>query len=101
MQPVKDKSKTKIVAIIAAIAVALIIIGGAVYAVIQVASSDKNQQQKQSETTEQTKNDKNVTQQTLNQGMSDLDETVKQGKQAHDEAAAAVNDPAKRVKVSE
>ena len=42
-----------------------------------------------------------VTQQTLNQGMTDLDETVKQGKQAHDEAAAAVNDPAKRVKVSE
>ncbi len=100
MEAPKKKPKIIIVAVIAVIAV-LLIIGGAVYAFIQVGSEGDK---KPAETTQKVDTDDNkteVTQQSLNQSVSDLNETTKKSQVAHDAAKKAVNDQSKRVKVSE
>lgn len=102
MQSAQNKSKIRIFIIGLIAFAAVVIIGGAAYAVVQISSQSN---QSQADTDQQTSSDttggKDVTQQTLNQGMNDVNESVKQAKEAHAKAEAAVNDESKRVKVSE
>lgn len=99
MQPVQNKSKTKFAIIGVIIAVLLVIIGGAAYAFIQL-STHKEPTASQ-EQTEDPASSKQVSQQKLNRDLNDINESIDKSKEAHTAAQAAVNDPSKRVKVSE
>lgn len=98
MQSAQNKSKTKIFIASLIVFATIVIIGGAVYAVVQISTQAADT--KSTETTSDGKTD-TVSQQSLNQSRNDLNESVKQAKEAHAEAQAAVNDSSKRVKVSE
>ncbi|MFZ1361153.1 MAG: hypothetical protein WAS27_03970 [Candidatus Saccharimonadales bacterium] len=100
MQATENKTKLRIV-VIATIALAvMVIIGGAAYAFMQVGSDNQA-----TETTQQPtgtkKEQKVVTQEQLDHGMSEVNTAVDQTKKAHSAAVSAANDTAKRVKVSE
>lgn len=100
MQSTQNKSKVKVfVAALITVAV-LVILGGAAFAFVQITSqSDKN-------ATEQTNGSaetesKTVTQQSMQQSVSDIDESIKQTKSAHEDATKAVENLSKPVKVSQ
>lgn len=99
MQSAQNKSKTKIFIAFLIVFATIVIIGGAVYAVVQI--STQANKSGDSKTSSDGASGKTVTQQSLNQGRNDVSESVKQAKEAHSQAEAAVNDASKRVKVSE
>ena len=98
----KNKSKTKLFIIGLVVFAAIVIIGGAIYAVVQIGSQAAETATKnESQTTADDADSDAVTQQSLNRGRNDVNESVKQVKEAHAQADAAVNDASKRVKVTE
>jgi uncharacterized protein YlxW (UPF0749 family) len=101
MDSTQGKSRTKLVVGVIGVVVVLMIVGGAVYALVRAGDNGKPQQETQKTTDTETKSSRNVTQQTLSQDMNDLDAAIKQNKQYHDQAKAAVEDPSKQVKVSQ
>ncbi len=102
MQSSKNKSKTKLFVALLIVFAAIVIIGGAVYAVVQIGSqAADNESADTSQTSSDESDGETVTQQSLNQSRNDVNESVKQSKEAHSQADAAVNDASKRVKVTE
>ncbi len=99
METAQSKLKLRIV-VIATIAIAvMVIIGGAVYALMQVGSDDTKTADT-SQTTQKT-DKKAVSQEQLDHGMTEVNSAVTRSKQAHSAAVNAANDAAKRVKVSQ
>lgn len=99
MDSTENKSKAKLL-IVVGIVVVFAIIAGAVYALVRTNETPN----KQTDQTQQNATDKpkeNVTQQVLQQDLTDLDSSIKKSQAAHEEAKKAVDDPAKRIKVSE
>lgn len=99
MDSTENKSKAKLL-IVVGIVVVFAIIAGAVYALVRTNEAPKqtNQQNQQNATDQPARN---VTQQVLQQDLTDLDSSIKKTQQSHESAKKAVDDPAKRIKVSE
>lgn len=100
MDPTENKSKAKLLIVIGIIVV-FAIIAGAVYALVRTNEAPNNQTNTQQNKPAADEPSKNVTQQVLQQDLTDLDSSVKKSQQAHAEAKTAVDDPAKRTKVSQ
>lgn len=100
MDSTENKSKAKLL-IVVGIVVVFAIIAGAVYALVRTNEAPKqtNTQQNQQNASDQPA--RNVTQQVLQQDLTDLDSSIKKTQQSHESAKKAVDDPAKRIKVSE
>lgn len=101
MDPVENKSKTKLLIVIGIIVV-FVIIAGAVYALVRTNQSPQNTQSNNNQpSTSPTDDSRNVTTQVLQQDLTDLDSSIKKSQEFHSAAKAAVDDPAKRIKVGE
>lgn len=101
MDPTENKSKTKLLIVIGIIVV-FVIIAGAVYALVRTnEQSQAPQTNNQSNQTDSSDENRNVTQQVLQQDLTDLDSSVKKSQEYHTNAKSAVDDPAKRIKVGE
>jgi flagellar basal body-associated protein FliL len=97
MDSIQSKSKTKIFIILGVIATAMIVVG-AIVALVRTTSRPQTatQQTTQTDTTQK----EPVTQQSLQQDMSDVEASVKEQQAAHEAAKTALSDQAKQVKAS-
>lgn len=101
MRSAQSKSNVKIIGF-AIIAVAvLVIVGGAGYAVYRLSDGTKKDAETSNTPKVSNEDGKEVTQQTLSDGMTNVNDAVKESQDAHEQAKKTIEDPAKRVKVSE
>ena len=91
-------SKTKIIAGAVVAIVVLVIIAGAVYALV---SSNQQQTVQPSNQGQNQPKPETVSQQSLQQDFTDLDAAIKKSQGYHADAKAAVEDQAKRIKVGQ
>lgn len=100
MDSPENKSRAKLL-IVVGIIVVFAIIAGAVYALVRTNESPRQQSNQQNQQGATDQPARNVTQQVLQQDLTDLDSSVKKSQEAHEDAKKAVEDPSKRIKVSE
>lgn len=102
MQPTQHTPHRRI-AIAAAIGlVAMIVVAGAIYAVVRLSSEKKAVEPAESQGAAATsQGDKQVTKQTLEQGMNELDDTIQDSKQVHAETKSVVDQMSKQTKGSD
>lgn len=101
MSSAQSKTKTRIIGISVIAFAIIVIVGGAGYAVMRLASNGDREANTSQDATVNNEDGKEVTQQSLSQGVNDMNESVKESQEAHEQAKKAVEDPTKRVKVSE
>lgn len=100
MEPKQEKSKTRLIVGLAIAIGILVILAGALFAIMAISNSANNTQAT-SDSTAEVKSDKKVTQQTLNQQRAEVDESLKQSQTDHDAAKKTVNDLTKQTKVAQ
>lgn len=101
MHPTQSKTKQKVIVVSLISVAAVIILGGAAYAMMQFVSTKNKEQAAAQESTGHIKSDKGVTKQTLNQGMNDLADSIEESKAVHTETEAVIKDMSTQVKVSQ
>lgn len=100
MESRQEKSKTRLIVGLAIAAGIMVILAGAVFAIMALSNSTNNNQTSSDSIPEVT-SDKKVTQQTLNQQRAEVDESLTQSQTDHDAAKTAVNDLTKQTKVAQ
>ncbi len=96
MNQAEKKSKTRLVLIILGVVVVLAILGGAGYAIYQTVQPKASPQTNTTKSTVRPP----VPPEVLNQGLTKLNETMKQEAINHQKAKDSVNDQSKRIKLT-